>query len=225
VAHLQRSRSVRRCQVQRTRSRAVSYRDSRCCCRNALFILRICHRTNRHGKAGSMRAVRNPRYEICPGRPIYSFCLQLACSQRRLLVERNQQGLLCLPRAASVGRPGRRSCRGNHVGMSHSQSALAVRRNSNIFSKLDFSARMNWGSSARQACLTRCDSLRRPVEYLKHDAMSPTLAESTDRVGLQANILATFRRDLPRVARTSHARQPSPIIGCPVPNKRAQIAQ
>jgi hypothetical protein len=164
VAHLQRSRSVRRCQVQRTRSRAVSYRDSRCCCRNALFILRICHRTNRHGKAGSMRAVRNPRYEICPGRPIYSFCLQLACSQRRLLVERNQQGLLCLPRAASVGRPGRRSCRGNHVGMSHSQSALAVRRNSNIFSKLDFSARMNWGSSARQACLTGCDSLRRPVE-------------------------------------------------------------
>ena len=93
--------------AQTTGSRAVSHPDSHCCCRDACFILRIGHRTNQHGKAGSMRAVGDTRYEICPGHPVHSFCLQLARTQRRLLIERKQQRLSCLPRAAVVGRPGR----------------------------------------------------------------------------------------------------------------------
>ena len=127
-AHLRRSRCLRWCQGQRTGSRAVSRSDSRRCCRNAYFILRIPHCTNQHGKAGSMRVVGNPRYEVCLGHPVHSFCLQLARTQRRLLVERKQQKLLRLPGATAVGRPGRCSCWGNCLGMSYIQSAVTLPR-------------------------------------------------------------------------------------------------
>jgi hypothetical protein len=70
-------------------------------------LLWVRHRTNEHGKAGSMGAVCNPRYEVCLGHPVHSFCLQLARTQRRLLIERKKQRLLCFPRAGAVGRPGR----------------------------------------------------------------------------------------------------------------------